>query len=136
MIAAEFTVSGKPHGKARARATVVNGRARLYTPSTTAAFEAAVRDAGSPHFAAPIAGPVRLRIVAFFEMPRSWSKRKREAKLGTFHTQTPDADNITKAIKDGLNGLAWQDDCQVADERTVKRWATFSETFVQIGVPE
>lgn len=134
MIAAEFTVPGKPQGKARARATVINGRARMYTPETTVAFEAAVRDAGTPHFEAPIAGPVRLRIVAYFEMPRSWSKRKREAMHGQFHTQKPDSDNVTKAIKDSLNGVAWHDDCQVADERTVKRWSVYARTFVQIGV--
>lgn len=50
MISAEFTVPGRPHGKGRPRATVVNGHARLYTPDTTAAYEAAVREAGSPHF--------------------------------------------------------------------------------------
>ncbi len=134
MISAEFTVPGKPHGKGRPRATAVNGRARLYTPSTTAAFEAAVREVGALHFAAPIDGPVRLRIVAYFEMPASWSKRKRAQMAGQFHTQKPDADNITKAVKDAMNEIAYFDDCQVADERTVKRWATYAETFVQIGV--
>lgn len=134
MIAAEFTVPGKPHGKGRPRATVVNGHARLYTPDTTAAYEAAVRAAGSPHFEAPIAGPVRLRIVAFFEMPASWSRRKRETMRGQFHTQKPDGDNVLKSIKDGLNEIAWNDDCQVADARVVKRWADYAETFVQIGV--
>ncbi len=134
MTAVEFTIPGRPQGKARARAVTVNGRARMYTPDTTVAFEAAVRDAGAAHLTDPIAGPVRLRIVAYFEMPRSWSKRKRAAMHGQFHTQKPDADNVTKAIKDGLNGLAYHDDCQVADERTIKRWSEYGETFVQIGV--
>ncbi len=133
MTTAEFTVPGKPHGKGRARATVVNGHARLYTPDTTAAYEAAVRAHGQPHFPAPIAGPVRLRLVAFFEMPRSWSKRKRADMAGQFHTQKPDGDNVLKSFKDGLNGIAWHDDCQVADARIVKRWASYAETFVQIG---
>lgn len=133
MMQAEFTVPGKPQGKARARATVVNGRARMYTPETTVAFEAAVRAAGAPHFTGPISGPVRMRIVAFFEMPKSWSKRKRAEMHGAFHTQKPDSDNVTKAVKDGLTGLAYHDDCQVADERTVKRWSHYGETFVQIG---
>lgn len=133
MTAAEFTVPGRPQGKARARAAVVNGRARMYTPSTTVAFEAAVRDAGAPHFDAPMAGPVRLRIVAYFEMPKSWSKRKREAMHGQFHTQKPDGSNVLKAIEDGLNGVAFGDDCQVVDGRFVKRWSLYSETFVQIA---
>ena len=133
MTVAEFTVPGQPAGKGRARATTVNGRARLYTPATTVAFEAAVREAGAPHFDTPIAGPVRLRIVAYFEMPKSWSKRKREAMHGEFHTQKPNGSNILKAIEDGLNGVAFGDDCQVADARAVKRWSRHSETFVQIS---
>ena len=133
MIAAEFTVPGRPQGKARARATVINGRARMYTPETTVAFEAAVREAGAPHFEAPIAGPVRLRIVAFFEMPKSWPKRKRAAMHGQFHAQKPDGANILKAIEDGLNGIAWGDDCQICDTRAVKRWSLYAETFVQIS---
>lgn len=134
MMAAEFVVPGRPHGKGRPRATTVNGRARVYTPATSAAYEEAVRDAGQPHFAAPLEGPIKLRVVAYFEMPVSWSKRKREAMRGGFHTQKPDGDNVLKSIEDGLNGIAWIDDCQVADARVVKRWASYSETFVQVEV--
>ena len=133
MISVDFTVPGQPIGKARPRATSVNGRARMYTPKKTADYETVVANEGRPHFPEPMVGAVRLRVVAFFEMPKSWTKRKRAAALGQFHTQKPDADNVLKVIKDGLNEVAWIDDCQVADARVVKRWATYGETFVQIG---
>lgn len=129
---AEFVVPGKPHGKGRPRATVVAGRARLYTPQASADYEAAVREAGGPHFPTPIRGPVKLRIVAIFETPPSWSKRKRAEMQGRFHVQKPDGDNVMKSIKDGLNGIAWVDDCQAADCRVVKRWGSHSETFVLV----
>lgn len=129
----EFTVPGQPIGKARPRATSVNGRARMYTPKTTADYEKVVASEAKPLFPEPLACAVRLRVVAFFAMPKSWSKRKREALEGQFHTQKPDADNVLKAIKDGLNDVAWIDDCQVCDARVVKRWARHGETFVQIG---
>lgn len=133
MITAAFVIPGKPHGKGRPRATTVGGRARVYTPKASADYEAEVRRFGSPHFEAPIAGPVKLRIVAYFEMPRSWSKRKREEMHGQFHTQKPDGSNVLKSIEDGLNGVAWADDCQICDARAVKRWSLYSETFVQIS---
>jgi len=129
---AEFTVPGLPKGKARPRATFVNGRARLYTPKTTVEFEDKVRTAATPHFNRPISGPVKLRIVAYFPMPKSWSKRRRAEMDGKLHTQKPDKDNVEKAICDGLNGTAWVDDCLVADGRCVKRWSTVAETFVQV----
>ena len=46
-----------------------------------------------------------------------------------FHTQTPDKDNLEKAVLDAvgkfknLPRLIWCDDCQVVDGRTSKRWA-------------
>lgn len=132
MFKAEFTVPGLPKGKARPRATFINGKARLYTPKTTVEFEGAVRKAAAPHFQTPIDGPVKLNIVAYFPMPKSWSKRRRAEMDGKHHTKKPDKDNVEKAICDGLNGTAWVDDCLVADGRTVKRWANFAGTFVRI----
>lgn len=129
---AEFVVPGKPHGKGRPRATVVAGRPRLYTPQSSADYEAAVREAGSPLFPEPITGPVKLRIVAIFATPTSWSKRRRAEMQGQFHIQKPDGDNVMKSIKDGLNGIAWADDCQAADCRVVKRWGSHDETFVLV----
>lgn len=133
MTPVEFTVPGQPIGKARPRATAVNGRPRMYTPKTTADYEKQVAEEAMPLFPEPLACAVRLRVVAFFAMPKSWSQKKRAALEGHFHTQKPDADNVLKVIKDGLNEVAWIDDAQVCDARVVKRWANHGETFVQIG---
>lgn len=86
-----------------------------------------------PLFAAPIEGPVKLRIVATFEIPKSWSKKRRAEMVGAYHTQKPDRDNIEKSIQDGLNRIAFADDCQVADGRCVKRWGLYAETYVEVG---
>lgn len=43
------------------------------------------------------------------------------------HAKRPDSDNITKGVKDALNGVAWKDDSQVCDERYVKRIAAGDE---------
>ena len=41
---------------------------------------------------------VRLTIA----MPKSWSKKKKDAMRGRYHQQRPDIDNILKAIMDSL----------------------------------
>ena len=43
------------------------------------------------------------------------------------HRSRPDLDNLVKAVKDALNGLAWADDCQVAQLFAGKRYAADGE---------
>jgi len=128
----DFTIPGKPFGKQRPRAAVIAGRARIYTPEETRSFEQKVAELARPLFPEPIDGPVKLRVVAIFQIPKSWSKRKQAEMDGGFHTAKPDGDNCLKAIKDGLNRIAWRDDSQVADVRCVKRWGRHAETFVRV----
>lgn len=127
-----FTIPGKPFGKKRHRIGTVAGRARAFNPEENRSFEQKVAEIARPLFPAPISGPVRLRIVASFEVPRSWSKKRQAEAMGAYHTQKPDRDNVEKAIQDGLNRIAWSDDSQVADGRCVKRWGDRSETYVQV----
>lgn len=127
-----FTIPGKPFAKERPKAVAVAGRARVYTPAATVSFESKVAQIARPAFSVPFEGPVLLRVVAVFEIPKSWTKARKAGADGAYHIQKPDADNLLKAIKDGLNRIAWADDCQVADERCVKRWGARAETFVRV----
>lgn len=52
-------------------------------------------------------------------MPKSWSKKKRQAMLGKPHQQRPDIDNFEKGLLDAL----YEDDSCVWDIRSTKRWA-------------
>ena len=45
---------------------------------------------------------VGLEAVFEFEVPRSWSKKKKAAMVGKFHRQRPDGDNLHKALQDSL----------------------------------
>lgn len=128
----EFIVPGRPFAKQRPKATAIAGRARVYTPKETVSFERQVAEIARPSFPVPIEGPVKLRVVAVFEIPKSWTKKRKAEAIGAFHVQRPDGDNLLKAIKDGLNRIAWTDDCQVADTRCVKRWGTHADTFVKV----
>lgn len=122
-----FTVPGAPVGKGRPRATAIAGRARLYTPARTAAYEGLVALAARAAMAGRplLEGAVALNVHADCPVPASWSrKRQAEALAGSLMPTTkPDADNLLKAICDGLNGVAWRDDVQVVDLRVRKRYA-------------
>ena len=114
MTAVTLTIPGKPFGKKRARATAIRGHARMYNPAENISFERLVGTLANPHFPQPLNGAVKLTIYATFEVPQSWSKKKQEAALHRPHLGKPDLDNIFKAVKDGLNRIAWADDAQVA----------------------
>lgn len=51
-------------------------------------------------------------------MPKSWSKKKRLAMLGKPHQQTPDIDNLLKALLDAV----FKDDSHVYKVKAAKYW--------------
>lgn len=113
-------------GKARPKA-FVNwrvGRAGVYTPDKTAADEDHLMFFAREAMAGrdPIEGPVKLTVDAVYRPPQSWSGRKRLAAIGTAKVSKPDLDNITKLIKDSLNGIAYADDAQVTQCVSAKWW--------------
>lgn len=127
-----FTIPGKPFAKQRHRVGSFRGRARAFNTAANERFEDVVRIIAAPLFPAPIEGPVRLVVAATFCPPASWSKKKRAAVIGQAHTQKPDADNVAKAVKDGLNRIAWADDAQVAELTVIKRWGEAEGTAVEV----
>ena len=115
-----FTIPGQPRGKGRPRATARGGYVRAYTDSKTRAYEHSIRAAYQEAGGTMMEGPLRVEIRAVFEPPRSLSKRRSAEMMGTAQTHKPDADNVIKAVLDGLNGAAYQDDSQVAEIRACK----------------
>ena len=109
-----FTVHREPKGKQRVRVTR-SGHA--YTPNDTTAYEGIVRSEYQMQVGdvPPYLGPVVVNIRAYYEIPKSWSKKKQQqAQLSLIGpTKKPDCDNIAKMICDALNGLAYKDDAQV-----------------------
>jgi Holliday junction resolvase RusA-like endonuclease len=124
-----FTIPGRPFAKQRPRAT---RQGRVYTPAATVSFERTVGQIACQHFPEPITGPVRVEIVATFEPPKSWSKKKTAEHINRPHTQRPDLDNCQKAILDGLNRIAFADDGQVAEIMCRKFWGPAAQTVVKV----
>jgi Holliday junction resolvase RusA-like endonuclease len=58
-------------------------------------------------------------IIFRIEMPRSWSEKKKKAMDGQPHQQTPDVDNLLKALLDAI----YKNDSHIWDSRVTKLWA-------------
>ena len=130
-----FTIPGAPRGKGRPRYTGRGGFPRAYTDAKTRAYEQQVKEAyqraGGPQYS----GPVAVSITAIFEPPASLSQKKRTEMIGRYCGKKPDLDNIIKAILDGVNGVAFEDDTAVVVVtaqkifgETAKAEVTISET--------
>ena len=110
----------------------------MYTPSRTAAWEDAacvsiMRQASGQKLRAPLA----VSIVAVF--PRTKAQlacdRHGNVKAGAdrlWHTKKPDADNVVKAVFDGMNGVVWRDDVQAVDLVVRKRYGATPGVFVRV----
>jgi Holliday junction resolvase RusA-like endonuclease len=122
-----FTYYGEAIAKGRPRATAFKGRARVYTPARTAAFEGKVRavaaDAMARFGSRPTPDAVRVKIAFDRQVSKSWSRAKKAAHLGQPIVTGADIDNQVKAILDALNGVVWEDDVQVSDIAVSRRWA-------------
>lgn len=134
-----FTVYGEPQGKERARTVRSGGKVHSFTPQKTADYEELVRRAwlatGETGYFNKT--PIAVKILAYFQIPKSVSKKKREEMLDDFErpTKRPDADNIAKIICDGLNGKAYGDDAQVVDLEVTKYW-TDGDARVEVTIWE
>ena len=138
----EFTavIHQAPLGKGRPRATMQNGRARVYTPTATSDWEhfAALGLRIEYHLASevvpapPMIGPLGCEIVAVF--PRTvalLAKNKIGYKYPTWrlpHAVKPDADNIAKSVLDAVEkaGIIG-DDKQIALLTVGKHYAMIHE---------
>jgi Holliday junction resolvase RusA-like endonuclease len=135
-----FCVPGEPQGKGRPRATTINGMARLYTPKKTASYEGLVAHAAQQAMRdmKPFDGACRIELDVCCTVPASWSQRKqRDALAGLIRpTKKPDADNVLKAVCDGLNGVAWKDDVQAVEVVLRKAYAATPGVHVRVACLE
>jgi Holliday junction resolvase RusA-like endonuclease len=121
----------------RHRVRTIGKRSMVYLPSKhpvhgyKAAIRAAFMEAAGKW--KTIAGPVQLSVYCRFEMPKSWSKKKRSESHGILHGSKPDADNVLKAVEDALTDCGvWNDDAQVALAFISKRWSETPQTEIWI----
>lgn len=134
-----ITIPGKPVRKARPRFRGAGFKVITYTPPATKKYEKEVariykQSAGVIYTEIPL----RVRILAKFPIPESWSKKNKEKALkGEIKpNEKPDLDNIAKIILDGLNGVAYTDDKQVTSLEIEKVYSDTPCVVVYIAEDE
>lgn len=121
----KFIVPGQPQGKGRPRFSNVCGHVQTRTPDQTVVYENLIRLQYQQQvrgYTFPDKIPLDVRILAFYQIPASVSKKKREAMLaGEIRPVTkPDWDNVGKVVCDSLNTIAYKDDSHIADAQVRK----------------
>lgn len=112
-----FSLPGDPKAKGRARSFVRNGHVGHYTPGPTRSYEGMVRLAAERAMAGRprMERAVILHLVAVFDVPKTYSKKRREACLSgsEFPAKKPDWDNLAKIFTDAMNTVVFKDDAQI-----------------------
>ena len=120
-----IVVEGKLTGKGRPRFY----RGHAVTPEATRNYEKMVRQAYLSQGGELYEVPVRVNIIAFKKIPKSYTKKRTTAILaGEEHpVSKPDVDNICKVVLDALNGTAYNDDTQVIRLSATKKYTEGTE---------
>ena len=109
------------------RVRIVNHRPVFYDPpAVKAARNTLTAHLAAQKPAAPMTGPVSLRVIWLFPKGRTH-------KNGQWRVTRPDTDNLQKLLKDVMTQQGfWKDDALVASEITEKFWAKIPGIYIRI----
>ena len=130
----EFEVFGDIKGKARPRINTYT--CQVYTPTNTKDYEDLIKQYFKIKYPkyVPIENRVFVKIIAYFKIPKTTTKKDKEliqeGKLSP--TKKPDIDNIVKVILDALNKMAFKDDNQITKLEVEKVYGTEEKILVKI----
>lgn len=134
-----FEIPGSPIGQGRPKFSTINGHAKAYDPEKSRNYKAYVRllatQAMKDSGFTMIEGPCCLSIDAYFEVPKSKSKKFREAALSglEYPTKKPDLSNIVKGIEDAINNLVYKDDACIVSLSVCKFYSEVPRVEVVIS---
>lgn len=134
----KFTIFGKPKAKGRPRLSTFGGFARAYTPQDTIEYENLIKlsylKAAECQEPIEYDKPIDLTVVAYYQIPKQTSKKKRQEMLnGSIRPCVkPDIDNVLKSVFDSLNKIAFKDDTQVVKIYATKYYAEQPRVEVEV----
>lgn len=131
----KIIIDGAPVAQGRPRAVRVGQGVRMYDPAKSRDYKKYVRlTARSQVPNKPLESPVSVLIKVYREIPKSFSKKRRnQCEEGLLRPVTrPDADNYAKSIIDGLNGVIFKDDSQIVDLTVSKFYSKNPRVEVEI----
>ena len=118
-------VLGDPVAQGRPRFSRQGGFVKAYDPAKSREYKQYVRLVASEDAPeTPVTGAVLLSLKIYKAIPKSMSKRKREAALaGRLRPTTkPDVSNVLKGVEDALKGLWYADDSQIVGYGEIGKW--------------
>jgi len=132
----EFDVVGKIQPKQRPRFKRCGGFIQTYTPQPTLDYQKLVADTYTEKYGDMVLdGALIMEIDAFFNVPKSYSKKKKAELRGRPNVaHNGDIDNVAKSILDGLNGVAYDDDTIIYDLHIRKYYAIDDIEHVEIRI--
>ena len=114
----KFTIPGKPKGKDRPRFRKIGKYVSTYNTKSTTEYEKLIKlsaiEQCKEQLNKEYTGLVKMSIKAYFKPNKGISNKQYDLLIGQGHLKRPDLDNLIKIICDGLNGVAYKDDNQVA----------------------
>ena len=124
----EFEVIGKIQPKQRPRFKRCGAFIQTYTPEPTLKYQKLVVDSYLAKYdGIKLTGALVMNIDAFFNVPKSFSRKKKAELYGRPNVQhNGDIDNVAKSVLDGLNGVAYDDDTIIYDLH-IRKYYTWSE---------
>lgn len=125
-----FEIPFKPIPLQRAR----SGNHRFYDPQFIVKKNLVEYVKGLNVIDKPIETAIELHVDYYFEMPKSYSKKKRKLLFGKDHDIKPDNTNLVKFIEDAFNDIIWKDDSKISRHKITKTWSDENKTCVTIYV--
>lgn len=134
-----FSVAGDPIPQGSLRAFVRNGKPILTygSAATLGAWRQGIASQCSSAMATHtmFLGPVGVNLVFVVRRPRGHygTKGAVQPRFATpYPTVAPDLDKLVRAVLDGMTGIAYRDDAQVAELVAVKMYGESSGLFVVV----
>lgn len=131
-----FTVYGEPVAKGRPRFSTRGKFVQTFTPDKTRTYEAEVAMMAKAAMGSskPLDSALEAFIHLTFPIPQSYSKKRAEACLAgqEKHTKRPDADNVAKAIIDGMDQIVFLNDSQIVSLHIHKTYGEIAKAEILV----
>ena len=137
MFKTSFIIDGNPVAKGRPKFGRRGKFVSVYTPEKTRTYESKVAEIAKAAMGdqEPLETPVVVCVYICLPIPASYSKKRRQDCIDKIERplKKPDADNVAKAVTDAMNGIVYQDDCQIVSLHITKVYGTDGSVGVYVA---
>lgn len=117
-----------PKAQMRARATALNGKARVFKAKSQRINETDIKWLLKKYYLqTPMIGALKAILYCYMPIPKGTSKKniKLADKGELYHIKKPDIDNLEKNIYDCMTSMKfYKDDAQICISNTVKKYSS------------